>query len=157
MAALLCLCGCGQTGDTQTTASTTEQSTAENSTEPTTEDILTNNPKLMQIATRYGELSYPERWKNIVRTNTVEKNEIWTVEMFAKIGEHPEMHIFDIALGGDEGFCIGTIEDEGETIYVNLISYDRNTDASWSEDEIQTLRMICEDINYTIEELSANQ
>ena len=125
-------------------------------TESTTEDPLTLNPSLMGIATKYGDLRYPKRWSEQLRTEVVEKGGNAAVEMYGTIGEHEELHLYDVVFGGDEGVPIGTVEADGEKVYVKLISYDLDFDDSWSEDEILTVKAMKEDINYLIDELSAN-
>lgn len=116
-------------------------------------DFLSNSPELMEIKTDYVNLLYPERWKDSLRTNIVKGNP-YKVEMFATIGNHDEVHLFDIFFGGDEGICVGGVDVNGETIEVNLLSYDVDTHDGWSEDDGLILLTMQEDINYTIEALN---
>lgn len=144
------LSGCGENDEVvpESTAVT------EIPTETTTEDPLTLNPSLTGIATKYGDLLYPKRWNEQVRTNVTEKDGISTVEMYATVGEHEEMHIYDVLFDGNDGVCIGAVMHDGEKIYVNLVSYDTELDDTWTEDERLTLMAIKEDINYLIDSLN---
>ncbi len=142
------LFGCGENPIEQTT-----EKSSETQAETTTEDPLTLNPSLMEIATKYGGLMYPERWKNMVRTQVVE-DENTRVEMYAAIGSHKEIHLYDVVFGGDEGVCIGDLLVDGKTVYVNLVSYSTDFDDSWSEEETQTVHAMKEDINYLIDALN---
>lgn len=145
------LFGCG---DSDTDSLLSDTTTA---IESTTEDPLTLNPALMEIATKYGNLSYPRRWNEQLRTEVVEKNGYATVEMYGTVGEHEEFHLYDVVFGGDEGVAVGAIEADGEKVYVMLISYDIDFDDSWSEDDILTVKAMKEDINYLIDELPRNK
>ncbi len=147
-----CLCGCSGKGDEDVTASEESSAASSATQEATTEDPLTLNPDLKAIATKYGELLYPERWAGAIRTNVVE-NSLTTVEIFATIGKHKENKLYDVVFGGDEGVCIGSVSVGEEVIYVNLISYTWETDDSWSEDELLQLQAMKEDINYLIDGL----
>ncbi|MBQ3150416.1 MAG: hypothetical protein IJB86_04135 [Clostridia bacterium] len=148
------LFGCeSETGPVVTDTTQTETQT-EAVTETTTEDPLTLNPSLMGIATKYGELLYPKRWNDMLRTNVVEKDGISTVEMFATVGEHEEIHLYDILFDGEDGVCIGAVTIDGVKIYVNLLSYDVDFDETWTEEEELTVLAMKEDINYLIDTLN---
>lgn len=152
--AVLCitLFGCGdENADPKEESSQTE--TQAQVTESTTEDPLTLNPALMDIATEYGDLRYPKRWDDQLRTEVLEKDGISTVEMYATVGEHEELHIYDVLFGGDVGTCIGAVNAGGEKVYVNLVSYDLDLN-DWSEEDRLTLLAMKEDINYLIDELN---
>ncbi len=150
----LLLAGCGGNSNTQKETLSQTVTSTEAMTETTTEDPLSLNPSLMGIATRYGDLLYPARWKDNLRINSTEKDGIATVEFYATVGSHEEIHLYDVQFDGEEGDCVGAFDFEGQKVYVMLVSSDFEPDKTWTEEEILTVRAMKEDINFLIDELN---
>ncbi len=150
----LLMAGCNGNSGSSAESLTGSETKTEAVTETTTEDPLTLNPSLMGIATKYGDLLYPGRWRENLRTNVTEKDGVSTVEFYATVGEHEEIHLYDVLFDGDDGVCVGAFEADGKKVYVNIVSYDSDIDDSWTEEERLTLQAMKEDINYLIDELN---
>lgn len=110
--------------------------------------------KAMSIETENATLYYPEEWENVVECEA-EGEDDSSVEFYATVGHHERVHIFDVLFGGENGYCIGTIEKDGKEIEVNIVSYDVSFDGSWTEEEINTVRTMQEDVNFLIQALNA--
>lgn len=109
------------------------------------------------IETPFVNLYYPEKWKEQIRVEQLEGN-VYYVQFFATVGDNEEVHIFDIAFGGEEGSTLGMINDENnESIPVNIISYDFEFGEEWTTDEINEMYTMLEDINYIMGMLSKQE
>lgn len=162
----VCMCACGTKEatdvpqDTEAEVNETEAMETENA-GPEVEYDLTD---YMTVETEYGELHYPAKWDGVVSYDTKSNSENAApdeggniIEFYATIGTHEKQHVFDIAFGGDEGYCIGLLETDNGNVEVNLIPDDIECDSSWTEDEQAQLAAIQEDANFIMQSLSENK
>lgn len=101
------------------------------------------------IETAYGNLYYPTKWQNQVRVHPVE-GDVYTVQFFGVIEGKAEQHLFDIVFGGTDGFTVGNLTIGDTTVSVNLVFADIALDASWNEEESNTIYAMQEDANYLL-------
>lgn len=104
------------------------------------------------IETPYVTLQYPVMWQDMVRVEQIE-GDVPTVQFFARMSGKEEQHLFDLCFGGQEGDCLGTVEHEGTSIALNIISYPIQVDESWTEEEVSMLYGMKEDVNVIIDAL----
>ena len=115
------------------------------------EDVLEES---FDIETPYVTLSYPSKWKNEVEIKHVDADN-YTVE-FYRAGEDKEtVHLFDIVFGGESGDFIGAVVNDDVTTDVFVVSY--SIDNSISDDELEIISGMLEDVNHIILTLENNQ
>lgn len=66
------------------------------------------------IKTKYGDLKYPEQWKDKIKT-VISEEEPYTVAFMLKDGK---AKIFALHFGGGEGYLLGTLEKDGKQVEV---------------------------------------
>lgn len=104
----------------------------------------------IEISTKYGTLLYPKEWESNLRTEIVD-SAVYKVEFYGTVEGKKEQHLFDLIFNGTNGYNLGTLKTEtGETVQINIESYDSKLDDTWTEDEQFVLYSMLEDINYTI-------
>lgn len=116
----------------------------------TTSDEAT---EVYEIETPYCTLMYPDKWENKVRTE-VGVEDICEVKFYCAIEGKPEIELFDVIFGGEEGYKIGELYNDNGTISVYVITYDLELDDSWSENEQLEILGMQEDINTIISNLN---
>lgn len=109
----------------------------------------------MVIDTPFCHLYYPAMWKGNLRVEQIE-GDVYTVKFYAQIEGKEEQHLFDIIFGGEDGYMIGTLNDEGGTsVPVYVVSADFMPDDSWEEEKANTYHAMAEDINYLLDRLNS--
>ncbi len=104
----------------------------------------------IEIVTKYGTLLYPKEWESNLRTEIVD-SDVYKVEFYGTVEGKKEQHLFDLIFNGTDGYNLGTLKTEtGETVQINIESYDSELDDTWTEDEQFVLYSMLEDINYII-------
>lgn len=107
------------------------------------------------IPTSYGNLVFPDKWKDYVETKIVKKNDCETVEFWFRSSNKEKVHVFDILFGGD-GYFVGVIKlSDSEEIYVHVESYGYELNDKWSNEDKAILSGIENDINFLLENLSS--
>lgn len=102
------------------------------------------------IETPVVDLYYPEKWNDFVRVEQIE-GDFHTVQFFATIEGKNEIQLFDVLLGGEEGYLLGYIKGENnEEISVNIVSYDFELGDDWTSEEETLIYAMLEDVNYII-------
>lgn len=103
------------------------------------------------IETKYGNLSYPEKWKELANIEIAEEG-IYTVK-FSTATSAGEVPLFDLTFNGGEGYCLGTMKSGGQdvTIYIDDYTFDQST---LSEDEYFNCCAMQEDVNVILEHLA---
>lgn len=84
-----------------------------------------------------------------MRVEQVE-GDVYTIQFFATIEGKEDAHIFDIVLGGEEGYTLGYLKAEDDQISVNVVSYDFELGEDWTDEEKNTVYTMSEDVNYII-------
>lgn len=105
------------------------------------------------ISTQYGDLHYPEQWKEFIRTEQEEKEDVVIVVFKADINgmTYP---LFEVSIGSVDGKPVGQITDAaGNSRNVSVQVDEVLEDPALTEGEQNRLYAMQEDINYVIENL----
>lgn len=136
----LLLCGCGSKAN--------ENTQNENSDNiEISEDIV--------VETKNGDIKYSDQWEEFARTEVTEENEISEVVFSAEINGN-SYKLFEVVINGDEskGEYVGDVTDkDGQThkVYIKMESIEQ--DDNLSDEEMNRLYAMQEDINYIIDNL----
>lgn len=102
------------------------------------------------IKTPVVDLYYPKKWEEKVRIEQV-TGDIQMVQFFATLEGKPEIHLFDICFGGEEGYTLGYLNpDKRNPIAVKTISYDFDLSDEWTAEEENDIYGMLDDINYIL-------
>lgn len=112
-----------------------------------------DNNDYMKIETPYCDLYYPNQWEDSVRIN-INESDICMVEFYAKIGDKPEVQMFNIVFGGQFSNPIGQLDVNNESIDVSIMTFDLIDSNDWSEEEKDSYYAMQEDVNCIISNLS---
>lgn len=146
MCLLVVLSGCAAKNENDPEKSTEETQ----NTEAQETKFYTTDEDCYSIETKYGKLEYPEKWKNITKTEIVEE-EPYTVQFFC-VTSAGDVPLFDLHFGGGEGFLLGTLPQDGKNIPMYLESFDIDQSAM-SEEEYFNCCAMSEDVNVIISRL----
>ena len=102
------------------------------------------------IETKYGTLEYPEKWKEITKTEIVDSDQ-YSVKFFC-ITSAGDIPLFDLHFGGGKGFLLGTLPQDGRNISVYLDSFEIDQ-TSMTEEEYFNCCAMEEDVNVIISRL----
>lgn len=100
------------------------------------------------IETKFCNLHYPEKWENQVSTE-IKEDSVYSVQFFAELEGKDPVHIFDIVFGGEEGALTGYFSEDGKEIPVYIVGMEINVEG-WTDEELNVLYMMQEDVNYII-------
>lgn len=104
------------------------------------------------IETPYGQLKYPEKWKEQIRIEKTE-GQPYTVKFYGCVAEGKEQLLFSICFGDGDGIVMGTVQDsEGNSVTVRMIPTEISAE-DWTDAELNELYAMQEDINYLISAL----
>lgn len=141
MAVILVGCGKNDVGETQVE-------------EQSVEEIERVASELMEVETKYGDLLYPQQWKEYLKIEQEEQVESLCVKFRALINE-TEYPLFDIVIGEEASESIGTIQDsdgESHNVYVHI---EENMELdNLSEEEQNRLFAMKEGVNELIAHLT---
>lgn len=102
------------------------------------------------IETPVVDLYYPKKWEDKVRIEKV-SGDIQMVQFFATLEGKPEIHLFDICFGGEDGYTLGYLNlDKSNPIEVKIISYDFEVGEEWTTEEENDIYGMQYDINYIL-------
>lgn len=102
------------------------------------------------IETSVVDLYYPKKWEDKVRIEKV-SGDIQVVQFFATLEGKPEVHLFDIFFGGEDGYTLGYLNiDKDNQIEVKIISYDFDLGDEWTTEEANDIYSMQYDINYIL-------
>ena len=102
------------------------------------------------IETSVVDLYYPKKWEDKVRIEKV-SGDIQMVQFFATLEGKPEVHLFDICFGGEDGYTLGYLNpDKSNPIEVKIISYDFEFGEEWTTEEVNDIYSMQYDINYIL-------
>lgn len=122
--------------------------------EQSIEEIERIASELMEVETKYGNLLYPQQWKEYLKIEQEEQGESLCVKFRALINE-TEYTLFDIVIGEEDSESIGTIQDsdgESHNVYVHI--EDNMELDNLSEEEQNRLFAMKEGVNELIAHLT---
>lgn len=107
----------------------------------------------MTIGTKYGDLHYPQRWKDYLST-VISEDDVYGVAFFAKINGRENQKLFTIHFGGTVGTKVATTHDsDGKAMDIRIEVFSFEPDETWSDFEKILVISMQEDINYLIQYL----
>lgn len=107
------------------------------------------------INTSYGNIVFPEKWKEYVKTEVVEESGYETVQFWVELKGKKPVQVFDIVFG-DKGYLVGTIKDDvGKETYVCVESYNTELDDTWTEEEKSIVVSVGHDVNHLLNNLNS--
>lgn len=109
----------------------------------------------IEIATPYGVLKYPDTWKGYLRLNLME-TDVYTVEFYANVEGHPELHLFDIQIAStiENGIVLHTENEKTVSLNINVVQ--KALDQEWEDDDADIIYGMLDDINYLLSRLETD-
>lgn len=101
------------------------------------------------IETEYVRLYFPKKWEENLEIEIVEKD-AYIVEFYGKVEGKDCQKIFDIVFNGDAEKMLGTVEANGENIYVGFNFAEPEISENWTIEEADIIYAMQEDVNYLI-------
>lgn len=144
---LVMLGGCGATESVQQ-ESVPERTEAQQSSVP---EEMGNED--MVIHTDYGDLHYPESWREYVNIEQKQTENSITVSFETQSGD-TTYQLFEVVIGEDTGDVVGTLTDEtGTQRNVYLHVEELQADSTMEDSEQTRFYAMQEDLNYLIDNL----
>lgn len=110
-------------------------------------------PEDTVISTKYGDLHYPDQWKEYVNIRQEENGGVVTVTFETSLGGKTYT-LFKVLLGGSEGTNVGTLTDgSGSKTDVYLQVEGLADGSGLTESEQNRFYAMQEDLNYLIDNL----
>ncbi len=130
-----------QDGEDPTEAETTEP--------PAAEDMV--------ISTPCGDLYYPGRWGEQVRSEVKKHGFGCTVTFYGTVAGR-ELKLFTVFFAADSenSFPVGVITVDDISMDVSMELYELEMDSSWNQEQMDTISAMQEAVNYLIEKLQEN-
>lgn len=143
---MIIMCSCGNnTQSTNEDSETTNQVIVETVNEKAEEAIEESRiyPEFIEIDTPYISLFCPGIYEDeIVSDITEDENTLINISSASSVGD---VFLYGIGFGYEEkDNVIGTIEIDGETIYISAEQYELSLDERWSDDEKSKIKDIQE-------------
>ena len=107
----------------------------------------------IEIETPYGKLKYPGMWKTYLQLHVIEED-VYTVGFYAKVGDHPEQHLFDVRLMADADGEFRMYSETGAVCSLDVEFALFEADDSWEQEDADILYGMLEGFNYLIETLN---
>ena len=107
----------------------------------------------MEIETKYGTLHYSDQWREFIKIQQSEQDDVVSVEFTAMIHDK-EYPLFVVNIGGGEGSEVGKLtdsENKERTVYISASEIKEEADLN--ADEQNRLYAMQEDINYVVDHL----
>lgn len=104
----------------------------------------------IELETPYVTLKFPEEYTDRIRMETVEED-VYKVEFHGTLRSKKEVHLSDIAFGGNEGNPVGFLTVGEDTVPVNMIYHDQEED--WTEDEMIEIQDMQRAVEFVMDEL----
>lgn len=110
-------------------------------------------PEYMVIVTEYGDLYYPEQWKEYLKTDQTMDGDSLKVSFSAQINDM-EYPMFQVIIGDSEDTEVGELTDSsGTKRSVHMKVEELGQTENLTEIEQQRLYAMQEDLNYVIDNL----
>lgn len=107
------------------------------------------------ISTPIGELRFPEKWKENVRTEEVGNSDDFGVAVYGEVGGR-EVKLFTIYVGNNqnEGHLFGTVPNkDGETVNVRIAVDAFTADDTWEKEDADEINAMQEGVNFIIQQI----
>ena len=105
------------------------------------------------VETEYGDLYYQEQWVEFMKTETKLEEDVLKVDFKAEI-EGSIYDLFQLSIGVADEEAMGTLKDsEGNERKVSVMLYELEQKSELSEDEMNRLYALQEEINFVMEHL----
>ena len=101
------------------------------------------------IETEYVNLYYPKKWKDNIETEILNE-EGYVVEFYGKVEGKDRQKLFEVVFNGDASMMAGTIEGEEGNTYVGFNFAEPEMGDDWTDEEVNTIYAMQEDLNYLI-------
>lgn len=119
------------------------------------EGIAEEQIKAFEIETKYCTLFFPEIWKNHIEVKFSEEAG-YKAEFYGLVEGKDAQHLFDVCFNSDDGNLLGYFENEDEIINVSFDVFELEFDDSWSQEEIDQIYSMQEEMNFVMEMLGEN-
>ena len=112
-----------------------------------------NSQAYITVETEYGNLYYQEQWAEFMKTETKMEDDILKVDFKAEV-EGETYDLFQLSIGIQEEDAPGKIKDsEGNERKVGVVLYELEQKSELTDDEMNRLYAMQEDINYVMDHL----
>lgn len=105
----------------------------------------------IEIETQYGILNFPGKWKEYLTIETIDDK---SVAFYSTLAYHDPVLLFTVSFGEGMGDISTEIHlKDGSVVNVHLFIEELKFDNTWSEEEIDVVYSMQEELNYLLEEL----
>lgn len=109
----------------------------------------------MTIDTPAGELRYPSRWKDYLKLETRQEDDVYTLEFYADLEGFEPVPLFNVCLGGNEGIYVMDITaPDGSAVKLCVDIFEIEADINWTDAQKAIVLAMQEDINVLLSELN---
>lgn len=115
-----------------------------------TPELSEDNNEVFSIKTKYGNLFYPKKWKELVKIEIVDKP-IYTVKFSTKTSTE-ELKLFDLTFNGGDGYHLGSMNFDGNDVTISINDYTLSKD-KLNEEEYYNCCAMQENVNVILEHL----
>ncbi len=109
-----------------------------------------DNGKVYAIETKFGKLSYPEKWKELAKIEIVEAP-VYMVK-FSTETASGKIPLVDLTFNGGDGYLLGTMKVDGKDIAIRIDDYALDQSTLNEKDYFNCCAMQ-EDVNVILEHL----
>lgn len=107
------------------------------------------------VVTKYCDLSYPEEWDSLFRTEIVE-GDVYTVDFYGLVEGKEDQLLFSVVFGDSNNVFGYLTTDEGKvSVGLNVSEFFPSDD--WTASEADLIYGMQEEVNYVLEKLQMNE
>lgn len=108
-----------------------------------------------EIETDFCTLYFTESWKEQIEIRY--SNDVgYKTEFYGLVKGKDAQHLFDICFNSDDGELLGYLENEDEIVNISVDVMELEFDDSWTQEEIDQVYSMQEEMNFVIDSLSKN-
>lgn len=120
---------------------------------PASDGLSEETDEAIRIPTAYEDLYFPAKWKDVLQTSE-SAGQIDTVTFWMLRDNAEQILLFSLSFGDEDGLLVGTILDEnGRAIPVTLTMEEAPSMDGWSQEEMDQMYAMKDDVNYLISKL----
>ena len=122
-------------------------------TQTSSSDFYKTDEDTLKITTPYGDVKYPKTWKDRVKTESGQNGDSFEVSFTAVLG-NKNIPLYSFVFGEtSEGYKLGTLKTNKETVDVYIIDAYYDAAAELDEEQLNLYYEMCEDVNVIISKL----
>lgn len=119
-------------------------------------DSIQDETAFYEIETKYCKLYFTETWKEQIEVRYSEEAG-YKAEFYGLVEGKDAQHLFDVCFNSDDGDLLGYLDNEGEIVNISIDVMELEMDKSWTQEELDQLYSMQEEMNYVMNSLSRNE